>query len=126
MTKEEDATVLARHEARAKNCVGLFREENLHHLQQVLGVILEIGIMNRAQFGIRMRQARANGSCFSPIYLMLNKEPFEFAAGKIRERPLEQLQDGCRAIRGAIINDDHLNTLEKIGIAERNQPPQAG
>ena len=109
VAEEEGAFVSAGHEARTKDGIGVFEEEEVQHLQQVARMVFQVGIVNYDEVGIHVFERGANGRAFAHIFRMLEPDPGEFLEVLAGFQAVLKTADGFRGgVRRAVVYDDTL------------------
>jgi len=82
-------------------------------LQQILGMILEIGVMDDGEVFGGMGQGGTNGSGFAFIDRVTEEEPLDLGVSSTLSGKTEAFKGLGRVVARAVIDHDHLNRFQK-------------
>ena len=113
-------------EAGTVDDIGAFLNKKWEHFQQILGVILEVRVVDNHDVSIGVRQSGSEGRAFSLVLLMAEEEPLEFGVRACFDKGSARLFEcGGRRIAGGIVHDDDLNAMQVGRLAEDAQAGEA-
>ncbi len=127
--EEQRPPRLAAREARAEHRVGLLLHEDLHDPEQVLRVVLEVGVVDDRDLAVGLGEGGADRHALAAVRDVLEEDPLDLARPPVAaephalvERPIllprdpalpgEPLQHPGGAVLGAVVHDDDLHALE--------------